>query len=114
MTGSGRLPLWSGRSLVFLGILLVALNLRTAVSSISPIASQIAVDIPLDNTGLGLIGMVPPVIFAVSGLIVAVGVRKLSLEWLQFLAAVAMVGGYNNGVFDSFAPTAGTSAKNTE
>jgi MFS transporter, CP family, cyanate transporter len=46
-----RLPLWAGRSLAFLRILLVALNLRTAVSSISPIASQIAVDIPLDNTG---------------------------------------------------------------
>jgi MFS transporter, CP family, cyanate transporter len=51
MTGSDRLPLCAGRSLAFLRILLVALNLRTAVSSISPIASQIAVDIPLDNTG---------------------------------------------------------------
>lgn len=79
--------------LASLGILLVALNLRTAASSISPIASQIAVDIPLDNTGLGLIGMVPPVIFAVSS--PDRGRRRAEAEpgMAAVVAAVAMVGG---------------------
>lgn len=88
-----RLPLWAGRSAAVFGILLVALNLRTAVSSISPIASRIAVDIPLDNVGLGLLGMVPPVAFAASGLVVAGIARKLGLERLLFLGILAMVGG---------------------
>jgi CP family cyanate transporter-like MFS transporter len=87
------MPLWAGRTMALVGILLVALNLRTAVASISPIAAQIGADIPLTAVGLGLIGMVPPVAFAASGFVAAPGARKLGLERMLILALLAMVAG---------------------
>ena len=87
------MPLWAGRMMALVGILLVALNLRTAVASISPIAAQIGADIPLTALGLGLIGMVPPVAFAASGFLAAPGARKLGLERMLILAILAMVAG---------------------
>ena len=80
------MPLWAGRTMALVGILLVALNLRTAVASISPIAAEIAADIPLSAVGLGLIGMVPPVAFAASGFVAAPAARKYGLERVLILA----------------------------
>ena len=54
------MPLWAGRTLALLGIGLIALNLRTAVTVFSPIAGAISGDIPLDNIGLSIIGTLPP------------------------------------------------------
>jgi MFS transporter, CP family, cyanate transporter len=89
----GPIPLWAGRTMALVGILLVALNLRTAVASISPIAAQIGADIPLTAVGLGLIGMVPPVAFAASGFVAAPGARRFGLERMLLLAILAMVVG---------------------
>ena len=61
------MPLGVGRTMALVGILLVALNLRTAVAAISPIAHAIAVDIALDP-------------LALSGIIGAGVARKLGLE----------------------------------
>jgi MFS transporter, CP family, cyanate transporter len=79
--------------MALVGILLVALNLRTAVASISPIAADIAADIPLSAVGLGLIGMVPPVAFAASGFVAAPAARRYGLERVLILAILAMVVG---------------------
>jgi CP family cyanate transporter-like MFS transporter len=94
MPHSPLLPLWAGRTVALLGILLVALNLRTAVSAISPIAREIALDIPLDNVALGLLGMVPPMAFAVSAIVSASIARKLGLERTLIVAIVLMVVGH--------------------
>lgn len=80
--------------MALIGILLVALNLRTAVSSISPIVSEITVDVPLDSVALGVIGAVPPVAFALSALFGAVAAKRVGLERLITLAIVAMVIGH--------------------
>ncbi|MDJ0333983.1 MFS transporter [Salinibacterium sp. G-O1] len=88
------LPLWAGRTISLLGILLVALNLRTAVSAISPITRDIAADIPLDNVALGLLGMVPPMAFAISALASAGIARKLGLEVFLVVAIALMIAGH--------------------
>ncbi|MEO7349267.1 MAG: MFS transporter [Terrimesophilobacter sp.] len=88
------LPLWAGRTVALIGILLVALNLRTAVSAISPIARDIAVDIPLDNFALGLLGMIPPMAFAISAIVTASIARKLGLELFLVIAIGLMVVGH--------------------
>lgn len=88
------LPLRAGRSLALIGIALVALNLRTAVSAISPIAREVAVDIPLGDASLGLIGMVPPAAFALSGIFGAALARHLGLERFLVAAILAMVLGH--------------------
>ncbi|EPR76172.1 MFS transporter [Leifsonia rubra CMS 76R] len=94
MPHSPLLPLWAGRTVALLGILLVALNLRTAVSAISPIAREIALDIPLDNVALGLLGMIPPMAFAVSAIVSASIARKLGLERTLIVAIGLMVVGH--------------------
>ncbi|MBC7724699.1 MAG: MFS transporter [Burkholderiaceae bacterium] len=80
--------------MALLGILLVALNLRTAVAVISPIATQIGADIPLDEVGLGVIGSLPPVAFALAGLVGASIARRIGLEHLLVLSIVMMVAGH--------------------
>lgn len=79
--------------MVLLGIMLLALNLRTAVSAISPIIGHISDDIALDPVGLGFIGMLPPIAFAVSGLLAPVAARRIGLERTIVLACAAMVVG---------------------
>jgi CP family cyanate transporter-like MFS transporter len=87
------LPLWAGRTLALSGILLIALNLRTAVAALSPVTDQIARDIPLSSVALGVLGALPPIAFASSGLLAPVFARWLGLERAIALAAVAMVVG---------------------
>ncbi|MET0989403.1 MAG: MFS transporter [Glaciihabitans sp.] len=87
------LPLWAGRTLALSGILLVALNLRTAVAALSPVTDQISRDIPLSSVALGVLGALPPIAFASSGLLAPVFARWLGLERAIALAAVAMVVG---------------------
>lgn len=94
MPATRPLPLWAGRTMALLGILLVALNLRTAVAAISPIAAQIRVDIALDTVGLGVIGALPPVAFALSGLFGARLAHRVGLERLLVAAIAAMAVGH--------------------
>ena len=87
---SARSP-WAGRWLPLLGIVLVALNVRTAVSSLSPIVHRVSLDIPLDELALGFIGMLPPIMFAVAGLLAPVVTRRIGLDAALVFACLAMV-----------------------
>jgi len=87
-------PLWTGRTLALLGIVLVAANLRTAVAALSPIVSQISTDVPLSATAIGVLGMLPPVCFAVFGIFTPVYTRRLGLENVLVLALTAMLIGH--------------------
>ncbi len=82
-----------GRVLALLGILLVALNVRTAVSSLSPIVDRVSADVPLDELGLGVIGMLPPVAFALAAIGAPVLARRVGLEAAMALACLAMIAG---------------------
>lgn len=82
-----------GRTAALLGILLLSLNIRTAVAALSPIIPRIAEDIPLDSVGLGFIGMLPPIAFAISGLVAPLVARRIGLESALVLACAAMVAG---------------------
>ncbi len=93
MPDSRSLPLWAGRTVVLLGVLLVGLNLRTAVAVISPIVPEIGVDIRLDSVALGVIGAVPPVAFALSALFGALLAKRIGVERLLTLSIVAMIVG---------------------
>ena len=55
-----RLPLWAGRTAALLGILLIALNLRTIVAALSPILNLVERDVPLNPVVIGIIGAAPP------------------------------------------------------
>lgn len=87
------LPLWHGRILALLGILLVAFNLRSAVAALSPIFSEIRADFPLGSVDVGVLGMLPPVCFAVFGIVAPAFTRRMSLEAVMLLALVAILAG---------------------
>lgn len=70
-------------------IVLLALTLRIAVASLSPLLTVIARDFPLPAAVVGLIGMAPPVAFALSAVVTPAIERRLGLERLVLIAAVA-------------------------
>lgn len=92
MTTATR-SLWAGRGLALLAIVLVAINVRTAAVSVSPIAAQIGADIPLDAVTLGVIGMLPPLAFALSGVFAPFVAHRLGLEATLALASAVMAFG---------------------
>ncbi|MDP9027544.1 MAG: MFS transporter, partial [Actinomycetota bacterium] len=85
---------WSGRILPLVGIVLVALSLRTAVAAISPILAQISREVPLSAAIISLLGAVPPVAFAVSGLLAPAISRRVGLDRSLLLAICAIVLGH--------------------
>lgn len=97
-------PLWAGRTLALVGIVLVASTLRTAVASLSPILDRVEQEIPLSTALVGLLGMLPPLCYAVFGILTPVVSRRAGLEPLLIAALVALcVGLAGRGL----APTAG-------
>ncbi|TQO18989.1 CP family cyanate transporter-like MFS transporter [Rhodoglobus vestalii] len=92
MTTSSR-TIWRGRILALLGILFIALNVRTAVAAISPILSVIENDIALTSFGLGVLGMLPPIAFALAGIFAPALARTRGLDASLLIAAIAMVVG---------------------
>ncbi|MEO8907995.1 MAG: MFS transporter [Microbacteriaceae bacterium] len=69
----------------------MALNLRTAVAALSPIFAEMRTDIPLNSVDVGVLGMLPPMCFAVFGFAAPFVTRRLSLEATSVLALVAML-----------------------
>jgi CP family cyanate transporter-like MFS transporter len=93
VTVLSRRPLLAGRSIALIAILAMALNIRTAVAAISPIVPLITRDVPLDNVGLGLLGTLPPICFAISGLVAPFVARRAGLETTLVVASAAIVVG---------------------
>ncbi|EFV91896.1 MFS transporter [Dietzia cinnamea P4] len=77
----------------FVGVVLVSLNLRTAVTSLSPLLGVIDAEIGLGAAGMGLLGMIPTLMFAVWGVLTPMVLRRTGLELLTVLAMVAAAAG---------------------
>lgn len=103
MTTPAPAPLARGRILAFLGIAVVALTLRTAVGSMSPILDHISADVPLDHLVLAIIGAAPPLIFGLAGLIAPIASRLLGLEGALLAATLIAAAGH---LIRAFAPDA--------
>ena len=104
MTSSPARPLWQGRTLALVGIVLFAFSLRSAVASLSPLYDHIGDDFALPATVIGLIGTAPPVCFAIFGLLTPVLERRFGLERLAVAAMAVVALGL---VARSFAPNWG-------
>jgi len=87
-------PLWAGRSLAVISVILVAFNLRTSVTAMSAIIVQIGQDIVLTDTALGIIGMLPPLMLATGGLLGPVLARWVSLELNMLASLIVMIAGH--------------------
>lgn len=92
-TTAGRVPpsgpgLIRGRLVAFLALVLSALVLRTAVTSITPLLERIGDDVGFGSAVAGVFGMVPTAMFALFGLLTPLLIRRLDLERVAVLAMV--------------------------
>ena len=90
MTGALAVVPRGGRIVAVLGIVLVALSMRTAVGVIGPVFSAISDDLGLGVIVLSFIGAAPPIGFAAAGLIVPAFTRRWGLE-AALLAALGAI-----------------------
>jgi CP family cyanate transporter-like MFS transporter len=90
VTSPASRSLWRGRALALVGIVLLAFSLRSAVASLSPLYDAIGEDFTLPAAVLGLIGTVPPLCFAVFGLLAAGFERRFGLERTTLVALGAV------------------------
>lgn len=84
-------PLWQGRALALVGIVLFAFSLRTAVASLSPVVGYVDAEFALPAAVVGLIGTAPPVCYALFGILTPRFERRFGLERLALAAMVIAV-----------------------
>ncbi len=75
--------------LALIGVVFVSLNLRTAVTSLSPLLGVIDAEIGLGAVGMGLLGMIPTAMFAVWGVLTPLVLRRMGLEAVTVVAMAA-------------------------
>ncbi|ALJ22135.1 MFS transporter [Microbacterium sp. No. 7] len=85
-------PVWRGRVLALVGIVLVAFSLRSAVAALSPVVAYVQQDFAVPAWMMGLIGTVPPVCFAVVGILTPALVRRFGLEQLATVVMLVIAG----------------------
>ncbi|MFT4085271.1 MAG: MFS transporter [Nocardioides sp.] len=89
--GAGPTPVASsgrGRLIVLAALLLYALTLRTAVTSLTPLLDRIGDTLGFGSTTTGVFGMLPTVMFAVGGLVAPWLGRRLDLEPTAMIGVV--------------------------
>lgn len=84
---------WTGRILVLAGILLSAFNLRTAVTSLTPLLDSLANTFGFGATMIGVFGMVPTAAFALFGVFTPGIARRIGLERTALLSMLLAAGG---------------------
>ena len=77
-----------------MGIVLVALTLRQAVAAVSPVLDAVRVDVPVSTLDAGLLGTLPPVLFAASGFLAPPVARRVGLDVGVVLALVLITAGH--------------------
>lgn len=83
-----------GMLLGIAGIVLIAATLRLPVGALSPLAPFIDADIALSATSLGVLGMLPPIGFAIAGLTAPAVAHRIGLERALLLGIGAMIVGH--------------------
>ncbi|MER6948852.1 MFS transporter [Nonomuraea sp. NPDC000554] len=76
--------------LLVLGIVLAALNLRTAVTSVGPLLDQLAAALGMSSVGTGLLTTLPVLAFATVGAVTPTMARRVGEHRLLLLALVTL------------------------
>lgn len=82
---------WTGRIGALLGIMVMALSLRTAVSVVPPLLGELKGELGFDAASTGLLAMTPPLMFAIFGLLTPILIRRFGLEKALVAAVVLAV-----------------------
>lgn len=101
-SATGTRSLWRGRVLLILGIVLLGISLRSAVTGMSPFLVQIQADLGMDTSGATLLGMLPTLLFGAAGFAAPLLIRRTSLELTAVIAMLlAAVGAALRPMLDS-------------
>ncbi|MFT4137306.1 CynX/NimT family MFS transporter [Microbacterium sp.] len=93
MNRASARPLWRGRALAVVGIVLFAFSLRSAVASLSPLIEHIQADFALSAVAIGLMGTAPPACYALFGIVTPGLERRFGPELLTVVALAVVVAG---------------------
>jgi CP family cyanate transporter-like MFS transporter len=94
--------LWRGRAVLIVGIVLLAITLRHAVTGLSPLLPVVREQMGLNIAAASLLGMLPTLSFGVAGFLAPVLIRKRGAELTAALAMVlAAVGTFSRAFTDS-------------
>lgn len=99
MTKDSVVSTHKGRIGALFGILLLALSLRAAVVSVSPLLSRIETDIQFTEFTTGLLAMLAPIAFAVFGLLTPRLIKSFGLEKTLIISLALAVSGQIARVF---------------
>lgn len=106
-TGSGNTSAprpfpWRGRIMLVVGIVLLGISLRHAVTGMSPFLPQIREDLVMGTAAATLLGMLPTILFGAGGFAGPILIRRTSLELTAAIAmVVAAIGTGLRPLFDS-------------
>ncbi|MCL1633909.1 MFS transporter [Luteimonas sp. SX5] len=84
---------WNGRALVLFGIALAAFNLRTAVTSLTPLLDDLGRLFGFGATMTGVFGMLPSAAFATFGVITPAIAHRIGLERSALLSMALAAAG---------------------
>lgn len=85
---------FASRYIALFAIALMAINLRTAVSSLSPIVGFIQADISLPIIAIGLLGIASPLAFAISSSVSYAPAKRYGVEATLVFTVVAIIAGH--------------------
>lgn len=95
---------WRGRILYFIGLIIMALSLRHAVTGISPILNRVQEDVALGTTGATILGMLPTIAFGIAGFVAPPFIRRFGPARMAVVAmALGALGSVLRVVGDSSA-----------
>ncbi|CAN5666038.1 MFS transporter [soil metagenome] len=77
-----------GRLLVLTGIALVALSLRAAATAVSPLLGELRTDLGIGTVQIGVLGLLPPMVFAAVGTMTPALGRRFGLERILVVSLV--------------------------
>lgn len=81
-----RPGLWKGRAAILIGLVLLGIGLRHAVTGLSPLLSDVRAALGIDTAGATLIGMLPTLCFGAAGFLALVIVKKIGAESTALMA----------------------------
>ena len=81
-----RPGLWKGRAAILIGLVLLGITLRHAVTGLSPLLGDVRQALGIGTAGATFIGMLPTLSFGAAGFLAHVIVRKIGAESTALLA----------------------------
>lgn len=88
-----RPSLWKDRTAILIGLVLLGIGLRHAVTGLSPLLSDVREALGIGTAGATLIGMLPTLCFGAAGFLAPVMARKIGAESTALAAAVLAAAG---------------------